>query len=208
MTPTVEVFADVGCPFAHVGLSLVVSRLAEMDPPVDCYVRAWPLEWVNGSPLEGDAVAVKIAALRDQLDVDCFNGFDADQFPTTTIPALNLCAEGYGRDAQTGLEVSLSVRNALFEEGLDVGRQQVLAEIAAEYELPAPSRDPSQAVLDEYADGRARGVRGSPDFYMGDAEFFCPALDLDHDDDGRLLAGFDIEGFETFIGAVEAATRT
>jgi predicted DsbA family dithiol-disulfide isomerase len=205
MTPIVEVFADVGCPFAHVGLSLVASRLAEMEPPVDCHVRAWPLEWVNGSPLEGDAVAVKIAALRDQLDVDCFNGFDADQFPTTTIPALNLCAEAYGRDAKTGLEVSLAVRNALFEEGLDVGRMEVLAKIAAKYELPAPSGEPSQVVLDEYAEGRARGVRGSPDFYLGEAEFFCPSLDLSHDEDGRLLAKLDIEEFEEFLEHVESA---
>ena len=153
-------------------------------------------------------MAVNIAALRDQLDVDCFKGFDVDLFPTTTIPALNLCADGYGRDAKTGLEVSLAVRNAVFEEGLDVGRLEVLAKIAAKYELPAPSIEPSQAVLDEYADGKAHGVRGSPDFYMGDAEFFCPALDLDHDEDGRLLAGFNIEGFETFIGVVEVAVRT
>ena len=48
---TVEVFADITCPFTHVGLKQVVGHVAEMREPADVIVRAWPLEWVNGTPL-------------------------------------------------------------------------------------------------------------------------------------------------------------
>ena len=48
----IEVYADVWCPFAHVGLHYVVERrsaLGRGDVLLD--IRAWPLELVNGAPL-------------------------------------------------------------------------------------------------------------------------------------------------------------
>lgn len=202
MPSEVEVFADITCPFTHVGLKLVASRLAEQRAGVECRVRAWPLEWVNGTPLEGDAVAVKIQVLRDQVGREFFTGFRPDRFPTTTIPALNLAAAAYGVDSATGLNVSMDLRDELFEKGRDIGDPEVLAEIASRHGLDAPSAEPSPAVKADYADGQGRGVRGSPDFFTGDNEFFCPALDLDHDDAGQLLAAIDIEGLEAFISTI------
>jgi predicted DsbA family dithiol-disulfide isomerase len=198
----VEVFADITCPFTHVGLKLVAARLAEQRPGVECRVRAWPLEWVNGTPLEGDAVAVKIQVLRDQLGREFFTGFQPDRFPTTTIPALNLAAAAYAVDAVSGLLVSMELRDELFEKGRDIADPEVLAEIASRHGLDAPPTEPSPTVKADYADGRGRGVRGSPDFFIGANEFFCPALDLDHDDAGQLLAAIDIEGLEAFISTI------
>ncbi len=202
MPAEVEVFADITCPFTHVGLKLVASRLAEQHPDAECRVRAWPLEWVNGTPLEGDAVVVKIQVLRDQVGSEFFTGFRPDRFPSTTIPALNLAAAAYAVDAATGLRVSMELRDELFENGRDIADPEVLAEIGARHGLDAPALDPSPAVEAEYADGQRRGVRGSPDFFTGDDEFFCPALDLDHDDAGQLLAAIDIEGLEAFISTI------
>ena len=202
MSAEVEVFADISCPFTHVGLKLVASRLAEQRPGVECWVRAWPLEWVNGAPLEGGAVAAKIQVLRDQVGAEFFTGFRSDRFPATTIPALNLAAAAYAVDAATGLLVSMELRDELFELGRDIGDPEVLAELAARHGLDVPSAEPSPAVKADYADGRGRGVKGSPDFFTGDGEFFCPALDLDHDDAGRLLAAIDIEGLEAFISTI------
>ncbi|MGB9345326.1 MAG: hypothetical protein WCA90_04780, partial [Ilumatobacteraceae bacterium] len=95
MSPTVEVFADITCPFTHVGLKQVVRHVDEMDSPIDVVVRAWPLEWVNGAPLDVAAVAVKAEALTDQLGVDDFSGLRADRWPSSTIAALNLAASAY-----------------------------------------------------------------------------------------------------------------
>ena len=203
MSQRVEVFADITCPFTHAGLKRVVSQLAPLDGKTQIVVRAWPLEWVNGAPLEAGPVAAKIKALEKQLNVDDFNGFRAETWPSTTIPALNLAAAASLVDDETGLRVSLALRSALFEQGLDVGDIDVLSGIAAEYGLETPGLEPHPQVVADYADGQRRGVRGSPDFWVGSDEFFCPALTLGHDDAGALLAEFDPAGLDRFI---EAAT--
>ena len=188
-TPTIEVFADITCPFAHVGLKEVVRHVAAMDHPIDVIVRAWPLEWVNGSPLDADAVAVKARALDEQLGVHEFSGLRADRWPATTVPALNLAASGYERDAVTGLAVSLELRAALFEEGVDIADGDELGSIAAAHDLARPDTQPSDAVRHDYDEGQARGVQGSPHFFVGNDGFFCPALDLGKDSQGHLTAG-------------------
>jgi len=201
MPKTIEVFADITCPFTHVGLSHVAELLGKADSSVGLRVRAWPLEWVNGSPMEGGAVATKTASLRKKLESNLFSGINPANWPTTTIPALNLTASAYGASAEAGLAVSLEIRDALFERGLDISDPAVLAEIAAGHGLDAPAREASQEVLDDYEAGQARGVKGSPDFFIGENEFFCPALDLGHDEAGELTASFDLAGLDQLMSA-------
>lgn len=202
MPPTVEIFADVTCPFTHVGLRLVADRLTQLGAV--CRVRAWPLEWVNGEPLAGDAVAHKVEVLRGRLGEDCFTGFDASSFPATSIPALNLTAAAYERGAEPGFAMARELRDALFERGLDIGDAEVLARIAREHGLEPPDTAVSPAVQSGYDEGRRRGVQGSPDFFVGDDRFFCPSLDIGHDDAGELVADLDIEGLSAFLEAVGA----
>jgi predicted DsbA family dithiol-disulfide isomerase len=204
---TVEVYADITCPFTHVGLKRVVQHVREMSEsavsePVEVIVRAWPLEWVNGTPLGVDAVLVKAAALSDQLGVDDFAGLRADVWPTTTIPALDLAASGYEHSAATGLAVSLELRAALFEHGEDVSSPDVLERIAAAHHLRVPSTEMSAAVQADYDSGRERGVKGSPHFFVGSDDFFCPALDLGHDADGHLTARFDADMLADFFARI------
>jgi len=201
---SIEVFADITCPFTHVGLKRVVQHVSEMAEPADVIVRAWPLEWVNGTPLAVDAVVVKAHALSEQLGVDDFAGLRADAWPTTTIPALNLAADAYGRDPATGLAVSLELRSALFEHGENIGDPVVLARIAAAHELDAPATEASAAVQADYDGGRERGVKGSPHFFVASDDFFCPALDLGHDDEGHLTARFDAEMLAEFFARIDA----
>jgi predicted DsbA family dithiol-disulfide isomerase len=52
-----EVFADVLCPFTHVGLRRLISERARRGrDDVVVRVRAWPLELVNGEPLSAALV--------------------------------------------------------------------------------------------------------------------------------------------------------
>ena len=197
-------FADITCPFTHVGLKRVVAQLHELGADVDLVVRAWPLEWVNGEMFTADAIATKIGVLHDQLGVDDFAGFDRSTWPTTSIPALNLCAAASRVGPTEGLEVALDVRAALFERGADISDPVVLAEIAAAHGLPAPGADPDPDVAADYEEGKRRGVRGSPDFWVGDSEFFCPSLDLSRADNGELVAHFDPEGLSRFVAAAVA----
>lgn len=201
---TIEVFADITCPFTHVGLKRVVEHVAELERPVAVHVRAWPLEWVNGAGLEADAVEMKAKALTEQLGVDDFAGLDHDQWPSSTIAALELAAAGYATDMATGLAVSLDLRKALFEHGRNIGDPAVLAEIAADHGLEVPSEGSRDAVQADYDEGRSRGVTGSPHFFVGQDNFFCPALDLGHDAGGNLTARLDTEGLAAFFARIDA----
>lgn len=201
MSRRIEVFADITCPFTHVGLKRVVAQIAEIGAQADLVVRAWPLEWVNGEMFTADAIVTKIGVLHDQLGVDDFEGFDPSHWPSTSIPALNLCAAASRVGSAEGLEVALDVRAALFERGADISDPAVLAEIAAAHGLPAIGVDPDSDVAADYAEGQRRGVRGSPDFWLGDTEFFCPSLDLSRADNGDLVAHFDPEGLSRFVAA-------
>ncbi|WP_395152487.1 DsbA family protein [Ilumatobacter sp.] len=199
MTATIEVFADINCPFTHVGLKVIAAEVETLNQAVDIRVRAWPLEWVNGSSLDVDGVALKVAALEAQLDVDDFRGFRRDRWPHTTLSALNLVDAAYQRDPATGFAVSLLLRRLLFEEGQDISDQQVLAEVANEFALPMPPMEASDGVQADYAEGKRRGVRGSPDFWIEGREFFCPSLDIGHDPDGNLTAEFDDAGIREIV---------
>lgn len=208
MTSTrLDVYADVTCPFTHVGLKRVLDELGHLDEHIDIVVRAWPLEWVNGSPLEADAVEQKIGALRQQLGVELFTGFRKDSWPASTIPALNLAAAAFDADTATGLAVSLAVRDALFEDGRDIGDPDVLAALAERFGLEPPAAEANDRVRAEYDEGQRRGVRGSPDFWLGDAEFFCPSLTLGHDEVG-LTAEFDSDGLHRFLDQVRVSLAT
>ena len=200
----VEVYADITCPFAHVGLKRVIQHVREMSEPADVIVRAWPLEWVNGAPLAYDAVLVKARALTEQLGVSDFDGLRAEAWPSSTIPALELAGAASARDHATGLAVSLDLRAALFERGEDISDPQVLAALAAAHGLTPPPAGSSAAVQADYDGGRARGVQGSPHFFVASDDFFCPALDLGHDDGGHLTARFDADMLAAFFARIDA----
>jgi predicted DsbA family dithiol-disulfide isomerase len=144
-------------------------------------VRAWPLEWVNGAPLDPDLAAREIAALREHVAPDLFAGFDAATFPRTSMPAFGLAAAAYAVDDLTGETVSLALRDALFEHGEDVSDDGVLRAIARPFGIePFDSNRTESAVRTDWERGKARAVQGSPHFFVGDRGWFCPSLDITH----------------------------
>ena len=194
----IEVFADIVCPFTHVGLRRLVERRAAAGRTVPVlHVRAWPLELVNGEPLVGDFVAEEVAALREEVAPDLFGGFDAARFPSTSLPALTMVAAAYRRDVQLGEHVSLRLRDALFEEGADIGALDVLAEIATANGLDVPEVGDRDAITADLDEGRRRGVDGSPHFFLGSEGFSCPSLEITRVA-GHLQVAFDAARFEQF----------
>ena len=123
----IEVFADIWCPFAHVGIRCVVERKEQLkQEDALLYIRAWPLELVNEAPLDSETTAHHVQELREQVAPDLFQHFDPDHFPTTTLPALACVHSAYEKDMKTGEAVSLALRRALFEDGLDISDPGVL----------------------------------------------------------------------------------
>ena len=199
-----EVFADVGCPFAHVGLRRFVAERERrgVDRP-RLRVRAWPLEVVNGTPLDAHVVATEVVAMRHGVAPDLFAGFAEDRYPATTLPALAAEAAAYRAGAAEGEAFSLAIRGALFERGLDVADADVLADLLAAAGLPAVTNDDVAAVHADHRAGTERGVRGSPHFFAGNDGFFCPALHIEHHGDD-ITVTYDHEQRERFMAAAFA----
>ncbi|MEQ1787735.1 MAG: DsbA family protein [Acidimicrobiales bacterium] len=187
-----EVFAEIACPFTHLALRRIVEgRGARGRTDIPLRIRPWPLELVNGQPLDAHHVAKEVRALRAQVSADLFTGFDVDAFPTTSMPALRLVEAAYVAGDDVGERVSLAVRDALFERGRDVGDPSVLAEVAAAHGITVPGDALDDVVRRAYADGVARGVVGSPHFFVGGTSAFCPLLDIRRDDQGEFQVAFD-----------------
>ncbi len=197
----IEVYADVGCPFTHVGLRRFVARRAELGrEDVRLIVRSWPLEIVNGAPMDPAFIAEEVDEIRGQLGEDVFVGFREDAFPATSMPALSLAAVAYEESVELGEKVSLELRDLLFEQGVDIADRALLARLAERHGITADLTD-DQLVRADHAAGLERGVIGSPHFFTPAGDFFCPALDVSRDGTGHLRITADSEGFDRFIVA-------
>jgi predicted DsbA family dithiol-disulfide isomerase len=195
----IEVYADIWCPFAHVGLRSILERRRQLGRDnVPIIVRSWPLELVNGTPLDPCTTAEHVKDLREQVAPELFRHCDPDHFPTTTLPALALAAASYRKDARLGETVSFALRDALFEEGRDISQPDVLSSLARRYGVRVVQAD-HDAVLTEWHEGEARGVRGSPHFFCGGTEMFCPSLQIGRNAEGRLQNRRDRDALDTFL---------
>jgi predicted DsbA family dithiol-disulfide isomerase len=200
MTTEIEVFADIWCPFAHVGLRCARDQRDGMGrDDVILRVRSWPLELVNSAPMDPAKTASHIEHLRHQVNGDLFVGFDATNFPTSTLEALALIEHAYATDSRSGEAATFAVRDALFERGLDVSDPAVLATIAAELGIGPTADADRAAVIDSWHAGQARGVKGSPHFFSGEAEMFCPTLDISRSDAGDVSIALNIERLNAFL---------
>jgi len=201
----IEVFADIMCPFTHVGLRRLADARRERSLHGSVRVRAWPLELVNGAPIAADLAAREIAALRATVAPDLFAGFDPAVFPRTSMPAFGLAAAAYTVNDEVGEGVSLAIRDALFEDGRDVGDAQVLADIGDRFAVqPLSPSITTAAVRADWERGRARHVQGSPHFFVGDRDWFCPSLRIRHGDDETLLIELADETMRDFYAAALA----
>ncbi len=194
----IEVFADIWCPFTHVGLRRIVAERERLGVEAPLRVRPWPLELVNGKPMDADFIGEEVDDLKAQVSSDLFAAFDSAQFPESTLGALALVESAYDLGVETGEAVSLALRDALFEQGLDVGRSCVLSQIASDFGVPPASESHAAAVRASWDDGVNRGVIGSPHFFTPAGGFFCPALDIERVD-GHLRIRADIDAFEQFL---------
>lgn len=198
----IEVFADIWCPFTHLGLHRLLERRAAIGANFVLHVRAWPLELVNRAPLDPWVTAQKVAILRTQVAPDLFARFDPERFPKTTLPALAVAEAAYQKSLVAGEQASVLLRNALFEHGLDVSQLRVLESVAAMVGVARPGVA-LDAIVDDWNEGRRRGVIGSPHFFVDGEGFFCPSLHIAHVD-GDLEVAPDMDAFEAFVARCAA----
>ncbi|MFZ9629960.1 MAG: DsbA family oxidoreductase [Ilumatobacteraceae bacterium] len=200
----IEVFADIWCPFTHVGLRAVdEARRAAGRTDVDIVVRAWPLEFVNGAPMDPAKVHHHADDLRAQVSPDLFRHI-APEFPTSTIDALALVARAYGMSAAVGERASFLVRDALFEEGRNIDDPAVLADLATQLGIDVPDDADRARVSADWEEGTRRGVLGSPHFFGPSSDVFCPSLEITRDPDTGLTIRRSTDRLREFVAACVA----
>ena len=205
--PIIEVYADIWCPFAHVGLRAVEEQRARAGrADVAIWVRAWPLELVNGGPLDPVVTKEHADELRAQVAPLLFQDLDVDHFPTSTLEALALANRAYRTDMKTGERMSLALRNALFERGGDIADLATLEHLALDLGVVMPDESDRADVLTDWREGVERGVQGSPHFFCGNREVFCPSLDITRDPVEGLSIARDVSRLSEFLDLCFART--
>ena len=131
---------------------------------------------------------------------DLFTGFSVDTFPTTSMAAFALTAAA-DRTGDSGVveDVGMALRNAIFEDGVDIGEAESVAGIAGRFGLqPLDAAATESAVRADWDEGKARGVVGSPHFFTPDGRsWFCPGLDISRDSRGDFVIDWK-QGTEVF----------
>jgi len=176
----------------------VIERRDAVAADVVLHVRTWPLELVNGAPMDAAFIGEEVVDIREQVAPDLFTDFREATFPTTTLPALALVEAAHRIGSTEGEAMSLALRDALFEHGRDVSDPAELADLATAAGVPLPDDADHEAVRASLAEGRDRGVVGSPHFFTPDGAFFCPALDIARVD-GHLRIAQKADMFDAFV---------
>jgi predicted DsbA family dithiol-disulfide isomerase len=197
-TGTVDVYADIWCPFAHVSLLRAKTLRDRLAPEVPFAVRAWPLELVNGAPLDPDVTAKHVSELKRDVAPDLFSGFVPERMPRSTLKALALVEVANDVNPWLGERISLHLRDLLFERGKGID-ETVLRCVAGQNGLDESAIEDVDRVAARLDEGRRRGVEGSPHYFIGERELFCPLLDVESDTLGRLQLRERLDRLERFL---------
>lgn len=196
----IEVFADIWCPFAYVGLRMIRDYRNQVNATnTAIVVRSWPLELVNDAPMDPVKAKGNCDALRAQVAPDAFAFVNIDNFPTSTLDALTLIAHAYSVSVDLGERAAFRVREALFEKGKNIGDRAVLDDLAHELGL-SDYYDPTHAaVRADWQEGKKRGVIGSPHFFYGSVGTFCPSLQMTREPATGLTIHTDTSRLQEFL---------
>ena len=170
--------------------------MPELGDRVTLRMRPFPLELIDGESAPRDILDQEwwLAAIQEPAAV--FAPYHHDDWPTTTLPAFEAvwCAARQGNEA--GLAYDLRVRQAFFKESQNIGRWDVLHEIAAEVGLDRErfARDVAggqarAAVVEEAQLGREQfRVRGTPTLMLSNGTKLRPPMAYPHMEDRKIVS--------------------
>ena len=131
--------------------------------------RAFPLEVYGGGPPDREELELEIwlAALQESEAV--FKPF-SDDWPTTTLPAFEAAWCAFQQGETIGREFDLRIRRAFFAECRNIGKREVMLDLAHEAGLDTnhftrffDNGEARAAILEEGKIGKEKfGVRGTP----------------------------------------------
>ena len=102
--------------------------------------------------------------------------------------------------------MSLVLRDALFERGQNIADLATLEHLALDLGVVMPDESDRADVLTDWREGVERGVQGSPHFFCGNREVFCPSLDITRDPVEGLSIARDVSRLSEFLDLCFART--
>lgn len=174
-------------------------RLQKIVPEYEERVRlvekAFPLEVYGGGQPDREELELEIwlAALQEPAAV--FKPFGAD-WPTTTLPAFDAAWCAFQQGEAIGRDFDLRIRRAFFAEGRNIGKREVMFDLAREANLDMDhftrlfnSDEPRAAVLEEGRLGKEKfGVRGTPTIMLSDGTKLRHKMSYPNIKDGRIIS--------------------
>lgn len=150
--------------------------LPEYEGRVKLRVRPFPLELAGRAGVPRALLEQEWWLAAIQEPAATFAPFRGDDFPTTTLPAFDAAWSAARQGEDAALEFDLAVRRAFFAGGRNIGRKEILLDVAREVglDVAALARDldggaARDAVLAEARVGAEQyRVRGTPTLMLAD----------------------------------------
>lgn len=174
--PELWQWAEYYCPWSYIAAVRLYHVSPEYEGRVRLRVRPFPLEAMGGEAAPRAILEQEwwLAALQEPRAE--FMPWRGESWPSTTLPAFEAAWCAALQDESLFLEYDLRIRRAFFAESRDIGRADVLLEIAQEAGLDVDRlrRDlvrgeARPAILADARLGQERyRVRGTPTIMLGD----------------------------------------
>lgn len=169
-------WAEYYCPWCYITAVRMHDVASEYRDRVKFKIRAFPLEVYGSGPAPRDILEQEwwLAALQEPAAP--FAPYRGDDFPTTTLPAFEAVWCAQLQDEDLAFDLDLRIRRAFFAESRNIGRRDVITELAAEVGLDMlsftrrfESGEAREAVLEEGRIGKEQfHVRSTPTVMLAD----------------------------------------
>ncbi|MBV6452656.1 MAG: hypothetical protein MHPDNHAH_03416 [Anaerolineales bacterium] len=193
--PELWEWAEYYCPWCYVAAVRLQKIAPEFEGRVRLVEKAFPLEVYGGGPPDRTELELEmwLAALQEPKAV--FKPF-GDDWPTTTLPAFDAAWCAFQQGESIGRDFDLRIRRAFFAEGRNIGKREVMLDLAHEANLDMEhftrlfnSDQPRAAVLEEGKLGKEKfGVRGTPTVMLSDGTKLRHSLAYANIRNGKILS--------------------
>jgi predicted DsbA family dithiol-disulfide isomerase len=199
---TVQVWSDLLCPFAYVGLLRFYrarTRLG-LDDAVRVEHRSFPLELFNGPhPRRGtDSEAVGLGRIEPGAEFRLWSGPD-DRYPHTVLLAAEAVLAAGAQSHAAGEALDLALRRAFWTHSRSISHRGVILDVAGEAgavdvgKLAAALDDGRHRadLMADFAVARTDAIAASPTFRLADGSAHTnPGIEVHWD--GPWAAGFPV----------------
>lgn len=174
---TVQVWSDLLCPFAYIGLLRLRRARTRLRLDVALEHRSFPLELFNGPhPRRGtDTEAVGLGQIEPDAEFRIWAAAD-DAYPHTVLLAAEAVYAARAQGPPAGEELDLALRQAFWTHSLSIAHRAVILDVAERtgaIDLPAlaaaldTGRYRSELMAD-FATANSDAIPGSPTFRFAD----------------------------------------